>query len=165
MEGQEYEYIRRVDRALKRLREHLLGLDTKFEQLLPEELKDQEVEQQAAFMADRLLFCLAVEEEMDPEELGRSRAWLYEVILFLLAEVNECDHDLASILKLFDLSLGARVCLLMEEKTAGRFRHLKTDRHAPADRETLEAAMLRLSPLVQREELYDKLNLYFVNQN
>lgn len=161
---EEQEYIRRVDRMLKRLRVHLLGLDTRFEHLLPEELKDQKVEKQAAYLADRLLFCLAVDEETDQEELGRSRAWLYEVILFLLMEVNECDHDLASILKLFDLSLGARACLLTDEKIGGRFRHLKTDRHAPVDRETLEAAMLRLSPPIQREEIYDKLNLYFVNR-
>ena len=162
---EEQEYIRRVDRVLKRLRTHLLGLDTRFENLLPEELEGQAAEKQAAYLADRLLFCLAVDEDVDQEELGRSRAWLYEVILFLLAEVNECDHDLISILKLFDLSLGARACLLTDEKIGGRFRHLRTDRCAPVDIETLEAAMLRLSPPVRREEIYDKLNLYFVNQN
>lgn len=158
-------YIRRVDRTLKKLREYLLGLDTQLVELLPQKLRTAETEQQSAYLADRLLFCLASEETLDENELRSSRNWLYEVILYLLSEVDDNDHDLANILMLFDLPLDVRKIMLGSIENSDYFFHIKTELEPPICQEELEAAMLRLEPNLSRMEAYERLKLYFDHQD
>ena len=158
-------YIRRVDRTLKKLREYLLGLDTQLVELLPQKLRTAETEQQSAYLADRLLFCLAAEETLDENELRSSRNWLYEAILYLLSEADDSDHDLSSILMMFNLSQEVRELMLDSVENPDNYLHIKTELEPPICQEELEAAMLRLEPNISRAATYERLKSYFVHQD
>ena len=154
-------FLHDVDLVIKRLRSHLLGFDTTLEQLLPCDLKKASNEQQASYLSDRLLFCLAHNESLELKALHRCHAWFYEIIFYLLRHVSPCDHTLDSFLRIFELPILTRDSMITNLKDPSPFPHLLSDLDTPITQKQLERAILQLHPNYCRTHIYHKLTLYF----
>lgn len=153
-------YLSRVEDTMRRLRAKCLGQDTVLADILPSHLRQAPENQQAAQLADQLLYALAaVSRNASREELARSREWLYGCILYLLVRCPPTDQTLLGIHTVLESSEVERQMLIrgirerLPSPPEGPLPGILTDR--------LDAATVRLLTSLGRmekpKELHTKL--------
>lgn len=110
----ERRYLLQVDKLMDRLRAACLGQNTPLTEILPAHLKTAPPDEQAAQLAEQMLFALVGAlpgKEHTLHELQRCRTWLHGTARYLLEECHGDDHTFAQWKKLLELPLGARIII------------------------------------------------------
>ena len=138
--------ITRIRSKTDTLTSILMGQDVQLKLFLPPCLATAKEEDQAAYLAERILFWIAhSNRDIWPETLRRIRAWLYESILYLLFHCPEDDHTFHGILKIMYLPLEVRTSICSESKHQVCFHHVAKDLRPPIDEEDLELVFYKMA--------------------
>lgn len=141
-ESDEAKYLTSVDKTLSELRIRILGLNTRFQSLLPADMLTAPPEQQAEHLTERFLFCLAAQEGCWSAVLTKARPWFYNLFLYMIKNLCLEDRTFQNIIKLNDQDQSVRKKLFMDK--AFRNTCLATEANAPVSREQLELAILNM---------------------
>ena len=136
--------ITRIRSKTDTLTSILMGQDVQLKLFLPPCLATAKEEDQAAYLAERILFWVAhSNRDIWPETLRSIRAWLYESILYLLFHCPEDDHTFHGILKIMYLPLETRASICGKSKC--EIHHIAGELRAPIDEEDLELVFYKMA--------------------
>ena len=136
--------ITRIRSKTDTLTSILMGQDVQLKLFLPPCLATAKEEDQAAYLAERILFWVAhSNRDIWPETLRSIRAWLYESILYLLFHCPEDDHTFHGILKIMYLPLETRASICSKSKC--EIHHIAGEVRAPIDEEDLELVFYKMA--------------------
>ena len=134
-------YFNDVNKTVSKMKAYFLGQNEKLCTVLPEHLKSVSNETKAAYLAQRLLFCLStVVYEHRKEKLQRCFNWLYSIILFLFEKCPEEDHTFISITHISGLDIETRRVMFEDDK----YRPLRIEESQPKMMWGYELAVLYL---------------------
>lgn len=140
----EPEYLIRVKKAVRRLEERCLGMETFLSAALPRHLRTQPPPQQAEHLADQLLFAMAktcAEPELLEREGAVTALWLEKLILYLLTQCAEQDQTFRELRRLVTISPLTRQILFEKHPSI----YCEALAHNPPELfETYEAAVVHL---------------------
>ena len=160
-ESDEVKYLSSVDKTLSELRIRLLGLNTRFQSLLPADMLKAPPEQQAAHLTERFLFCLAAQAGCWDAVLVKARPWFYDLFFYTIKHLPQEERTFQSLMKLDALDQPVRKILFSDRGLPNTCA--ATETHSPVSREQLELAVLNML-LSNRSSWVDKPLLAHVKQ-